>query len=410
MYGQAGGLVAFDEHGDSLMTFPKPGGAGQSPSLADLDGDGATEVAAGTAPADSNVYTYDAGDGTWSAGLAHWPTPRGDLGRTASHAAGAPPALIVDRIRPARVTDLLATAFDATSTNVTFTMTGDDSLSGGPVRAELRRAPVRIDDQNFGTAALADTVSAMPGTAIRVHDSPLPTNSTWWYAVRVFDKEGNFSAVSNSDSASLAGPAVAGITDLKTIAVTESTATLAWTVVGNLGSAPIGYSVSGSTAPLDSSNVDGAPLQLRLVGSNPLGQAETTLVAPLTPGRRWRFTVRPLFPGSQATISNIAEAVTPVGGALKGHAGMAVAARPQPSATTVTLDWQGDASGTVQQYLVVYDVNGRERRRIALGTEPGGSYNWDGRDGESRLLPAGLYFVRLVSGARHAGSRVVFVR
>jgi hypothetical protein len=120
--------------------------------------------------------------------------------------------------------------------------------------------------------------------------------------------------------------------------------------------------------------------------------------------------VRGVFPGSTTAISNVAEAVTPVGGALTGHSGMAVAARPQPAATSVTLDWQGDASGTVPQYLVVYDLSGRERRRIPLGTDPGGSYNWDGRDGESRLLPAGLYFVRLVSGARHAGSRVVFVR
>jgi hypothetical protein len=27
MYAQSGGLVAFDEHGDSLRAFPKPGGA-----------------------------------------------------------------------------------------------------------------------------------------------------------------------------------------------------------------------------------------------------------------------------------------------------------------------------------------------------------------------------------------------
>jgi len=109
-------------------------------------------------------------------------------------------------------------------------------------------------------------------------------------------------------------------------------------------------------------------------------------------------------------ISNVTEAVTPVGGALTGHSGMAVACRPQPAATSVTIDWQGDDSGAVPQWLVVYDLTGRERHRIALGTEPGGSYNWDGRDGESRLLPAGLYFLRLVSGSRHADSRVVFVR
>jgi hypothetical protein len=413
MYLQSGGLVAFDEHGDSLGAFPKPGGAGQAPTLADLDGDGATEIAAGAALADSNVYTYDAGAATWSGGLAQWPTPRGDMARTASHATGTPPALLADRIRPARVTDLVAIAYDATTALVSFTVTGDDSLTGQAARTELRRATFPLDDLNFDTGILANSSSASPPGSLRiVQDGPLPTGSTWWYAVRVFDKAGNGSGVSNSDSASLAGPAAAAVTDLRVAAVTESTATLAWTVVGNLlGNAPFSYNISGSTASLDSTNVDAAPLQLVRIGSNPVGQAETTLVAPLTPGRRWRFAVRGVFlPGSVAACSNIAEAVTPVGGALTGHAGMAVAARPQPASGTVTIDWQGDASGTVAQYLVVYDLNGRERRRIALGTEPGGSTNWDGRDGESRLLPAGLYFIRLVSGARHAGSRVVFVR
>jgi hypothetical protein len=410
MYAQSGGLVAFDEHGDSLATFPNVGGAGLAPSLADLDGDGATEVAAGTAPADSNVYTYDAGAGTWSAGLVRWPTPRGDMGRTASHAVGTPPPLLADRIRPARVMDLVARAYDSTSVNGSFHVTGDDSLSGNAALVEMRRAVVPLDDQNFDTGTLVGTYPAGPaGTLMQFAESPLPKGSTWWYALRVFDKEGNGSGVSNSDSVSL--PGLAAITSLHTVAVTETTVTLAWTVVGSpTGSAPAGYKVSGSTAPLDASNVDAAPLQLTTVGSHAVGQAETTLVAPLTPGRRWRFAVRGVFSGSTATISNIAEAVTPVGGALTGHGGMAVAARPQPAATSVTIDWQGDASGTVPQYLVVYDLSGRERRRIPLGTDPGGSYNWDGRDGESRLLPAGLYFVRLVSGARHAGSRVVFVR
>src|SRR5262249_54266817 len=134
-------------------------------------------------------------------------------------------------------------------------------------------------------------------------------------------------------------------------------------------------------------------------------------VQPLTPGKRWRFAVRAYDrTNSVGKLSNIAEVVTPVGGALSGREGLGIAARPQPAATFVILDWQGDPSGTVPSFAEVYDLSGRQRRRIALGSDPGGSYNWDGRDGESRLLPAGLYFVRLVSGARHADSRVVFVR
>ena len=412
LYMQAGGLVAFDEHGDSLAALPKPGGAGLFPSLAELDGDGATEIAAGTSLADSNVYTYDAGAATWSAGLSRWPTPRGDMARTASHAFGTPPLLIADRIRPARVTDLLATPYGTAGAIVTFTATGDDSLSGQADHTELRRSTAPLDDQNFAGGILVNSAPPGPPGTFHIVQDPLPAGSTFWYAVRIFDREGNGSAVSNSDSASLAATPSTAIHDLRVLAVTDTTATLTWTVVGNsLGSQPVAHRISGSTAPLDSSNVDAAPLQRTTFSDLPVGRADTVLVAPLTPGRRWRFAVRGLFlTGDTTAISNIAEAVTPVGGALAGHSGMAVAARPQPAATSVTIDWQGDASGTVQQYLVVYDISGRERRRIPLGSEPGGSYNWDGRDGESRLLPAGLYFIRLVSGARHAGSRVVFVR
>ena len=81
-----------------------------------------------------------------------------------------------------------------------------------------------------------------------------------------------------------------------------------------------------------------------------------------------------------------------------------------PASSSVTLDWMGDASRTGPQWLLVHDASGRLRRRIELGSEPGGSYTWDGRDGDLRLLPAGLYFVRLVSGALHADTRVIFVR
>jgi len=335
------------------------------------------------------------------------------MARTASHAFGTPPLLIADRIRPARVTDLLATPYGTAGAIVTFTATGDDSLSGQADHTELRRSTAPLDDQNFAGGILVNSAPPGPPGTLVTYDLPLPPGGiTWWFALRVRDEAGNLSAVSNSDSVTLPTPPPTSIHDLRVLAVTDTTATLTWTVVGNsFGSQPVAHRISGSTAPLDSLNVDAAPLQLTIPSNVLVGRADTVLVAPLTPGRRWRFAVRGLFlTGDTTAISNIAEAVTPVGGALAGHSGMAVAARPQPAATSVTIDWQGDASGTVQQYLVVYDINGRERRRIPLGSEPGGSYNWDGRDGESRLLPAGLYFIRLVSGARHAGSRVVFVR
>ena len=413
-YFSNGGLKVLDATAQAVRAFPKPGGAGQSPSLDELDGDGATEIAAGTALADSNVYTYDAGAGSWAASLVDWPTPRGDLARTASHAAGTPGPFVIDRVRPARVTDLEAHALSTTSAVVHWTVTGDDSLTGTPARVVLRRAPAPLDETTFGGGILVPTgaplAAGAPDSAI-VTD--LPEGSTWWFALRVLDRAGNRSALSNPDSASLPGLAPAAISDLRVLSVAESTVVLAWTATGDDGHVgrPLGYQIAASPTGLDSASFDSAPVQIRHPAFTDAGGGETLAVRPLTPGRRWRFALRAVDHAlTQSGLSNVAEAVTPVGGALSGRLGVALGARPMPAAAAVTVDWQGDPGAAGPQWLLVYDLGGRELRRIPLGAEPGGSYNWDGRDGASRLLPAGLYFLRLVSGARHADSRVVFVR
>jgi subtilisin family serine protease len=409
-----GALNVLDENGQVVLAFPKPGGAGQSPSLDELDGDGATEIAAGSSPADSNIYTYDAGAGTWSTARAQWPTPRGDITRSASHAAGSPGPYILDRIRPAAVSDLEAHALTTTSASVRWTVTGDDSLTGTAARILLRRAQFRLDEQSFSFGI--DVPTRPPGaanTSDTVTVTGLPEGSTWWFAMRVFDRVGNASAVSNSDSASLPGLPPAAISDLRVLSVAESTVVLAWTATGDDGNVgrPLGYRIAASPAPLDSAGFDAAPVQIRRPAFTDAGGGETLSVNGLTPGRRWRFAVRAVDrTQTLSAMSNVPEAITPVGGALAGRTGVALAPRPMPAVAAVTVDWQGDPGATGPQWLLVYDLNGRELRRIALGTEPGGSYNWDGRDGASRLLPAGLYFLRLVSGARHAESRVVFVR
>jgi len=227
------------------------------------------------------------------------------------------------------------------------------------------------------------------------------------------DEAGNASALAGPDSVALPGLAPAAISDLRALAVTESTVVLTWTATGDDGDQgrPLGYRISGSPAPLDSANVDDAPLQLNRPAFEDAGGAETTLVVRLIPGRRWRFAVRGVDrTQTLGPLSNVLEVVTPVGGSLAGRVGIALGARPMPAAGSVTLDWQGDPTHAGPQELLVYDASGRLRRRVALGSEPGGAYLWDGRDGASRRLPAGLYFVRLVSGARHADARVVFIR
>jgi hypothetical protein len=60
--------------------------------------------------------------------------------------------------------------------------------------------------------------------------------------------------------------------------------------------------------------------------------------------------------------------------------------------------------------LAVYDVAGREVAQLANGTQPAGRHTtrWNARDQSGRLVPAGVYFVRLeVSGIAQSRKLVV---
>ncbi|MCE9626345.1 MAG: hypothetical protein K8R56_00325, partial [Candidatus Eisenbacteria bacterium] len=410
----ASGLAVLDASGQPVRGFPKPGGAGLASTIDQLDADDASEIAAGVAFADSNAYTYDAGAGSWNANALAWPSPRGNAQRAANHARGTPAPFVIDRTRPARIADLQAIATSNTSVRLTFTHAGDDSVTGAASRLQLRSYIAALDDQNFNVGVLQPPVSPRAaGTRDTLEVSNLPEGSTLWFALRAADDVGNLSAVSNSDSAALPGLAPGAITDLRVLDVAESTAVITWTATGDDGNVgrPRDYRVAASPDPLDDASFETAPVRFRRPALYDAGRGETLEVRRLTPGRRWRFAIKAVDAAfAQSPLSNVAEVVTPVGGALSGRVGLALAPRPMPATADVTIDWQGDVSGTVPHVLVVHDLNGRLVRRVALGREPGGSYTWNGRDEQQRLVPAGLYFLRLESGSRHADSRVVFVR
>jgi hypothetical protein len=301
----AAGFVALDESGQAVPAFPRPvPSAGAFPTLADLRGDGATQVVAGTA-ADSSFCVFDAGRGTFDSRYVIWPTPRGNGARTGNRAYSASPARI-DRTPPAVVADLRVTALADTVVTLTWTACGDNASVGRPAR----------------------------------------------------------------------------------------------------------YEIAGDTAPVDSAGFDAARVQVSMNATVDAGGTESVVVPGLTRGRHWFFVLRAVGSmGGRSRLSNVATVLVPVGGALRGRSGVAVAARPSPSRVPVAIDWQGvDDGGTSPQSLAIHDLAGRVVRRVPLGAGPGGTWNWDGRDGDSRLIPAGLYLVRLSSGGRHADARILLLR
>ncbi|MBI1798656.1 MAG: S8 family serine peptidase [Candidatus Eisenbacteria bacterium] len=399
----AGGLEAITDSAVFLAQFPKPGGAGRAPALADLAGDGHTRVAAGSG-SDSAFYVYDAGAGTFAPLASSWPTPRANDARTGTRTyAPAIPAL--DDVAPAAVTDLSAGWAAPDSVVLTWIAPGDDGPVGRAWRYELRVSSARAGAADFAAGFRADLPAPdSAGTperfAFRVtaHGTPL------FFALRTRDLAGNVAVASNVAGliTPLGGPLV--VTTLTAAAAADSAVMLRWSEVAGAS----GYEVRGSSVPIDSATFEAAPLRLRVTAHS--GGADSLRIGSLEPGTTWWFALRAIdAAGNAGPRSNVASATVPVGGALGGRGGIALAVRGQPSGRPVRFDWQGAALGD-RPRIEIFDVGGRRVRALAL--EPGrfgGSTEWNGRDEDSRSVPAGLYFARLTCGSVHAQTRVVLL-
>ena len=197
LFYRAGALMALNRDADSLLTFPKAGGAGNVPTLAQLDGDAALEVAAGTG-VDSLYYLYDAGSGSSAAALMPWPTARANYARTGSRLY-APPLGMVHGPPPAAVVDLRVAVRTDSSVSLTWTGTGEDGTVGRPNRYVVRAALRPIDEANFATAPLQRIVPATvdAGGSEYLIFFGLEAARHYWFALKAIDVEGNLSPLSN---------------------------------------------------------------------------------------------------------------------------------------------------------------------------------------------------------------------
>ncbi|HEY3216353.1 MAG TPA: S8 family serine peptidase [Candidatus Eisenbacteria bacterium] len=81
-----------------------------------------------------------------------------------------------------------------------------------------------------------------------------------------------------------------------------------------------------------------------------------------------------------------------------------------PSRLPVTFRWSaalGQAGSP--QVIRIYDVSGRRRAELSLGTGTEGLAQWNGRDENGNRARAGLYFVRFSSGSTHLDQRLVVI-
>ena len=86
---------------------------------------------------------------------------------------------------------------------------------------------------------------------------------------------------------------------------------------------------------------------------------------------------------------------------------LGVWAKPNPFAGTVSLRIAGPENCAAR--VLIFDPTGRVVRTAWGGVLIGRAFNldWDGRDDSGRAVPAGIYMIRLTSGAGDAVRRVV---
>ena len=220
-------LRAYGSNGGVIETFPRPGAAGASPTIDDLDGDGHTQVVAGTG-FEGLVYVYDAGPGTWNAAANLWPTARGGMARTGS-TPGLHALMPEDLSPPLAVRDLAAAPLDDSHVRLAWTAPADPDPAEPVARYEIRWAlvPFPGGDLSIGSIVPPPTPS-IPGARDSVLVSGLPLGATVSFALASYDAAGNPSATSNV--VTLAMPTPGTVNDLAATPLDDHHAHLEWTV------------------------------------------------------------------------------------------------------------------------------------------------------------------------------------
>jgi hypothetical protein len=91
-----------------------------------------------------------------------------------------------------------------------------------------------------------------------------------------------------------------------------------------------------------------------------------------------------------------------------GDRGRVLPASPNPFRLSTSVRFELSQAGPVR--LEIFDLRGARVAVLVAGTVlPAGGHaaTWDGRDRDGRLMPAGIYLVRLEAGGKTWSGRVV---
>ncbi len=203
------------------------------------------------------------------------------------------------------------------SLTLNWTAPGDDSLSGRAAQYDLRYSTAVINAANFASATRVTGMAApaVPGTTESVTVTGLLPATTYYFAIKAGDDAGNWALISNVVSRATSAapdtlrPAPAA---LAVSTVTDTSATLAWTAVGDdsLTGTAASYQIRYSTAPITLANFASATVVTPPAPAAP-GTAQGVVVRGLSRQVTYYFALRTVDEaGNVSALSNVPTATT----------------------------------------------------------------------------------------------------
>jgi phosphodiesterase/alkaline phosphatase D-like protein len=204
------------------------------------------------------------------------------------------------------------------SVPLTWTAPGDDSLAGTASQYDLRYSTSLITAANFSSATqvTGEPAPAAPGSSQGLTVAGLQPATAYWFAIKTADDVGNWSLLSNVISRvtgaapDIIRPAPASVA---VSSVTDTSATLAWTAVGDdsLTGTATSYEVRYSTTPITIANFSSATAVTGVPVPAAPGTAQSVVVRSLSRQVTYYFALRTTDDaGNPSALSNVPSTTT----------------------------------------------------------------------------------------------------
>lgn len=205
------------------------------------------------------------------------------------------------------------------SITLSWTTPGDDGTAGTAAQFDLRYSTSTITNSNFSSATRwnATPTPTAPGTRQSATVTGLQSATLYYFAIKTADEVPNWSPISNVLQATTATPGDAvppAALAINVVSVTDLSATLSWTAVGDDGTTgtATSYDVRYRTAPITDANWSTSTQATGEPTPTVAGSTQTFTVTGLTRQQIYYFAARATDDGGNISpLSNVPNVTTP---------------------------------------------------------------------------------------------------